>query len=132
MTLFSIPNQNNMLYTYFQRQSKYVLYIIVMFTICRLLYGSPVEKCSFTSSFLCVFIFAFSFLLRFSALLFSLICVSFLRNIRFRSLKYASSFFSKNKNDVNLAVASTVQTCHVHCRHRRDYKCPVQCLVFND
>ena len=28
--------------------------------------------------------------------------------MRFRSLKYASSFFSKNENDVNLAVASTV------------------------
>ena len=28
--------------------------------------------------------------------------------MRLRSLKYASSFFSKNENDVNLAVASTV------------------------
>ena len=28
--------------------------------------------------------------------------------MRFRSLKYASSFFSKNENDVNLVVTSTV------------------------
>ena len=28
--------------------------------------------------------------------------------MRLRSLKYTSSFFSKNENDVNLAVASTV------------------------
>ena len=61
------------------------------------------------------FFFAFAFFLRlrflrfrFFASSFSEICVFVLWNMRFRSLKYASSFFSKNENDVNLAVASTV------------------------
>ena len=85
MTLFFIKNQNNMLYTYFQRQSKYFLYIKELFLICRLLYNAPIEMRSFASSFLCVFVFL---RLRF-------FCVFFLRFrffLRLRSLKYASSF----------------------------------------
>ena len=54
--------------------------------------------------FFCVFVFflAFSFFLR--------LCFffAFFFFLRLGSLKYASSFFSKNENDVNLAVASTV------------------------
>ena len=80
MTLFSIKNQTDMLYTYFQRQSKYCLYVRELFVICRLLYNAPIEMRSFASWF-----FAFAFFLRFLrfcffafsffASLFSEICV---------------------------------------------------------
>ena len=92
-TLFFIKNQNNMLYTYFQRQSKYFLYIKELFIICRLLYSSPIEMRSFASSFLCIFVlfFAFAFLC-----VFFCVFVFFLRFrfffLRLRSLNYASSF----------------------------------------
>ena len=85
MTLFFIKNQNNMLYTYFQRQSKYFLYIKELFIICRLLYNAPIEMRSFASSFLCVFVF-----LRLRFFAFSFFCVFVF--LRLRSLKYASSF----------------------------------------
>ena len=104
MTLFFIKNQKNMFYTYFQRQSNYFLYIKELFIICRLLYNAPIEMRFFASSFLCVFVFFaffFAFFLRFRFFAFSFF-------LRLRSLKYASSFFSQNENDVNLAVASTV------------------------
>ena len=105
ITLFFIQNQNDILYTYFLRQSKYFLYIKELFMTCRLLYNAPIAMRSFASSFLCVFVFL---RFRFLASWFSEICVLVLWNMRFRSLKYASSFFSKNENDVNLAVVSTV------------------------
>ena len=61
-----------MLYTYFQRQSKYFLYIKELFLICRLLYNAPIEMRSFASSFLCVFVFfAFAFFCGFFAFSFS-------------------------------------------------------------
>ena len=82
-TPFFIKNQNNMLYTYFQRQSKYSLYIKELFIICRLLCNAPIDMRSFASSFLCVFVFlrlrffAFSFfcVFVFFAFSFSEICV---------------------------------------------------------
>ena len=63
MTPLFIRNQNNMLYTYFQRQSKYCLYIKELFIICRLLYNAPIEMRSFASSFF-AFAFFFVFFLR--------------------------------------------------------------------
>ena len=89
MTLFFIKNQNNMLHTYFQRQSKYFLYIKELFIICRLLYNAPIEMCFFASSFLCVFVFfcVCVFFLHF----FAFFAFSFFF-LRLRSLKYASSF----------------------------------------
>ena len=97
MTLFFIKNQHNMLHTYFQRQSKYFLYIKELFIICRLLYDVPIEMRSFASSFLCVFVFLrlrFFFwggggcvfvLFLFFASSFSEICVLVLWNMRLRS-----------------------------------------------
>ena len=65
-----------MLYTYFQRQSKYFLYIKELFIICRLLYNAPIEMRSFASSFLCVFVFLrLRFFLRFRFFAFSFFCV---------------------------------------------------------
>ena len=92
--------------SYFQRQSKYFfIYKRAVFNL-QALYNAPIEMRSFASSFLCVFGFFF--------------CVFVLWNMRFRSLKYACSFFSKNENDVNLAVASTVSwQCGSVCRRMR-------------
>ena len=91
MTLFFIKNQNNMLHTYFQMQSKYFLYIIELILICRLLYNALIEMGFFASSFLCVFVFLCVYVfLRFFA--FSSFCVFVLWNMRRRSLKYAFSF----------------------------------------
>ena len=96
MTLFFIKNQNNMLYTYFQRQSKYFLYIKELILICRLLFIALIEMRSFASSFLCVFVFfcvcVFLRFLRFRFFAFSFFCVFVLWNMRLRSLKYAFSF----------------------------------------
>ena len=68
-----------MLYTYFQRQSKYFLYIKELFIICRLLYNAPIEMRSFASSFLCVFVFLrlrfFAFFCVFVFFAFSFFCV---------------------------------------------------------
>ena len=96
--LLFIKNQNNLLYTYFKRQSKYSLYIKELFLICRLVYSAPMQMRTFASSFLCVFTFlrffcVFFFLrLCFYASLFSEICVFVLWIMRLRSLKYNSSF----------------------------------------
>ena len=85
-----------------------------VYNLQALLYAASIEMHSFTSSFLCVFVFFFFFWrLRFFAFsffffAFPCFCVFVLWNMRLRSLKYASRFFSKNENDVNLAVASTV------------------------
>ena len=94
------------------------LYIKKLLIICRFLYHAPMEMRFFASLFVCVFVFCvcvffcvFVFLrfrFFFFASSFSEICVFVLWNLRFRSLKYASSFFSKNENDVNFAVASIV------------------------
>ena len=74
----------------------------------------------YASSFFCVCGFL---RFRFFVFSFSEICVFVLWNMHFRSLKYASSFFSKNENDVNLAVASTV--CHPTEILQKIPKCPL-------
>ena len=85
MTLHFIKSHNNMLYTYFQRQSKYFIYIKELFIICRLLYNASIKRRSFASSFFCVFIFFFAFFFAFS-----FFCVFIF--LRLHSLNYASSF----------------------------------------
>ena len=60
---------------------------------------------SFFAFFYVFVFFASSFLFVFIASL--LLCVFVLWNMRFRSLKYASSVFNKTENDVNLPVVST-------------------------
>ena len=94
MTLLFIKNKNNLLYTYSKRQSKYFF-----------IYKTAVLFCVFVFIFLSLrFFFAFSFFLRlrFYTSSFSEICVFVLRNMGLRSQEYASSFFSKNENYVNL------------------------------
>ena len=49
--------------------------------------------------------------------------------MRIRSLKYASSFFSKNENDVKLPVASAVYT-YIHIRkHLKSYPFILSVLI---
>ena len=63
--------------------------------------------------FFCVFFLCFRFFflrLCFYASSFSEICVFAIWSMLFRSLKYAFSIYSKNENDVNLAVVNTLYT----------------------
>ena len=90
------------------RGSLSIFYIkTAVFFICRLAYNTPMQMRSFLRL---RFFFAFSFLFAFSFFFVasSFLCGFVLWSMRLRSLEYASSFFSKNENYVNLAVASTV------------------------
>ena len=111
MTILFIKNQNNLVYTYFKRrQSKYFLYMKELFINCRFCVVLQCRCALLRLRFLCAFVFFCICFWRFCfyASSFSETDVFVLWNMRLHSLKYASSFFSKNQNDVNLAVASTV------------------------
>ena len=84
----SLSFKINLLYTYFKRQSKYLLKIKMVFIISRLLYCVPMQMRSFASPFLCVFVLLlFGFFFAFSFFFFLHFCF-----MHFRSLKYASPF----------------------------------------